>query len=220
MSRINCLRKGCIDVFNAFLVSVAQYTGLFEFPCIRAISECPNKLISFSKAVSSKDYDQWIHFYEDDHLFERLWRNPKKYLELLKRFKGVILPDFSVYRDMPLAMQIWNIYRSRAIGHWLQVNGIKVIPNVRYGDKRTVKIACEGISRKSIIAIGSHGVMKNPVDRKFFLEGLETVVKILCPKEIVIYGTAPSAYFDKYREEGIKITCFESDYATFHKEVV
>ena len=37
MSRINCMRKGCVDVFNAFLVSVAQYAGLFEFPSIREV---------------------------------------------------------------------------------------------------------------------------------------------------------------------------------------
>ena len=63
-------------------------------------------MIAFSKAISSKDYEQWVHFYEDDHLFERLWNNPRKYLPILERFQGVILPDFSLYRDMPLVMQL------------------------------------------------------------------------------------------------------------------
>lgn len=76
---------------------------------------------------------------EDDFLFERIWRNPRKYLEVLQRYEGVILPDFSLYRDMPLVMQLWNIYRSRAIGHWLQMNGVTVIPNIRYGDRRTYR---------------------------------------------------------------------------------
>ncbi len=52
--------------------------------------------------------------------FERIWTTPNKYLPIIKKFRGVITPDFSVYRDMPLVMQQWNIYRSRAIGHWLQ----------------------------------------------------------------------------------------------------
>lgn len=71
-------------------------------------------------------------------------------------FRGVISPDFSLYRDMPLVMQQWNIYRNRAIGSWLQMNGVNVIPNVRFGDKRTYDICCEGIDSGSIIAIGSH----------------------------------------------------------------
>lgn len=109
MSRINSQRKNCIDVFNAFLVTLATYAGIFEFPCIKATYDIPNKLISFSKCISCKDYNQWVHFYEDDHLFERIWRNPQKYLDILKRYNGVILPDFSLYRDMPLVMQLWNI---------------------------------------------------------------------------------------------------------------
>ena len=39
----------------------------------------------------------------------------QKYLEKIKRFKGVISPDFSIYRNMPLAMQIWNNYKGRTL---------------------------------------------------------------------------------------------------------
>ena len=90
-----------------------------------------------------------FHFFEDDYLFERLWRNPKIYLPILKQYNGVILPDFSLYRDMPLVMQLWNIYRSRAIGCWLQSNGIKVIPDVRFGDERTYHCCFVIFNKKS-----------------------------------------------------------------------
>lgn len=220
MSRVNSQRKGCIDVFNSFLVSLATYAGIFEFPIIKGTYEIPNRLIPFSKAISCKDYDQWVHFYEDDFLFERIWRNPEKYLEILKKYNGVILPDFSVYRDMPFAMQIWNIYRSRAIGHWFQINGITVIPNIRYGDKRTYRICCDGIEKKCVIAVGSHGTIKHVTDREFFAEGLDRVVKRLEPVAIIVYGTAPRIIFDKYEAAGIKVICFSSDYAISHKEVV
>lgn len=49
MSRINSQRKSCIEVFNAFLVILATYAGIFEFLCIKATYDLPNKLISFSK---------------------------------------------------------------------------------------------------------------------------------------------------------------------------
>ena len=95
-------------------------------PCIKAEDAVPQNVITFSKAVRSKEYDNFVHFYEDDVNFERIWNNPNRYLPILKKFDGVISPDFSLYRDMPLVMQQWNTYRSRAIGYWLQTNGITV----------------------------------------------------------------------------------------------
>ncbi|MBR5387599.1 MAG: DUF4417 domain-containing protein [Eubacterium sp.] len=213
MTKINKQRSGCIDVFNSFLVCLATYAGIFEFPIIRPCYEIPDRLILFSKCISSKDFNYWVHFYEDDYLFERIWNNPRKYLPILKRFKGVILPDFSVYRDMPFVMQLWNIYRSRAIGCWLQANGIKVIPNIRYGDKRTYRSCCDGISKHCTIAIGSHGTLKNREDRIIFAKGLEVVVNRLMPSVIVVYGSCPDSIFQTYKDMGIKIVNFKSDYA-------
>ena len=137
MSKVHSTRSGCKDVFHAFLVKNAQFDTELEIPRIRPERSIPQKLIPFSKTISSADYDCFVHFYEDDANFERLWNQPNKYLPILKKYKGVITPDFSLYRDMPLVMQQWNIYRSHAIGHWLQENGISVITNVRWSDDRT-----------------------------------------------------------------------------------
>lgn len=219
MSRINSQRNGCKDVFNAFLVSQASYAGVYEFPRLRPTYDIPKRLISFSKALSCRDYKQWVHFYEDDYLFERLWRNPEKYVGILKKYEGVILPDFSLYRDMPFAMQIWNIYRSRAIGHWLQNNGVKVIPNIRYGDYRSFSICCDGIAKYGVIAIGTHGNIKNKVDREILLSGFDFVIRKLKPSAVIVYGSAPEKYFRKYLEDGIKIISFESDFSISRKGV-
>ena len=105
MSIINSTRRGCKDVFHAFLVKNAAYDTNLEIPCIKPDNCIPQKLISFSKAIGGKDYDCFVHFYEDDASFERIWNNPQKYIPILKKYKGVITPDFSIYRDMPLVMQ-------------------------------------------------------------------------------------------------------------------
>ena len=215
MSRINCVRPGCRDVFHAFLVENAKYDGYLEIPIIELPSEMerPKKLIVFSKAVNSSEYDCWVHFYEDDAAFERIWNNPRKYLPILKNFKGVITPDFSLYRDMPLIMQIWNIYRSRAIGNWLQDNGINVIINTRFGDERTFQACCYGVPKNGIISIGTHGCIRIKEDRQFLICGLEYVVKTLQPKIIIVYGSAPDSIFEKYKKMGIEILQYDSDYA-------
>lgn len=218
MSRINCTRSGCKDVFHAFLIEKAEvFAGTQELPVIKPINQKPNRLITFSKALKTDDYDQWICFYEDDFAFERIWRNPKKYLPILRRFKGVISPDFSLYRDMPLVMQEWNIYRNRAIAFWLQQNEILMIPNIRWGDNRTYKASCIGYENFDIIAVGSIGCVKLLEDRKYFIEGLDYIVNRIKPKTIVVYGSTPYHIFDKYEKEGIEILRFDSSTSNFHK---
>lgn len=219
MSKQNSSRNGCKDVFRSFLVKTAVYDHPLEIPRLKPELRKPHKLVTFSKALRSTDHDAWVHFYEDDVVFERLWNKPNKYLPILKRFAGVITPDFSVYRDMPLVMQQWNIYRSRAIGHWLQENGIAVIPNVRFSDERTYELSCAGICMHGTIAVGSHGCIKLLNERAYFKNGLEYVVNTLRPETLIVYGTTPDEIFAQYREMGIEILQFDSDFMQSRKVV-
>ena len=96
------------DVFHSFLVENADYEGCIELPAIKTSNSVPNRVVTFSRAMEKgmTDFDKWVMFYEHDVNFERLWNNPKAYLSKLKKFKGVISPDFSLYRNMPLVMQM------------------------------------------------------------------------------------------------------------------
>ena len=219
MSKINCTRTGCKDVFHAFLVEHANYDGAIEIPIIKPDDAIPNRLISFSKAMKSEDYNQWVHFYEDDTGFERVWNRPRQYLDKLSKFNGVITPDFSLYRDMPLVMQAWNTYRGKALGAWWQDNGLHVLPNVRSGDKRSFSFCCNGVPRQGTICVGSHGCLKIKKEREFFQKGLAEIVRQTCPKRIVVYGAAPADVFDVYRENGIEILQFESEFGISRKAV-
>ena len=198
------------DVFNSFLVENATYDGEYEIPCVKTSDDLPEKVITFSDCIRSKDFDSWIVFYEHDSAFERLWHNPQRYLQILKRFKGVISPDFSLYYDMPLCMQIWNIYRGKALAHWLQENGIKIIPNVRWGDERTFEAACLGVEKEKTIAVGTHGCIKTTHGKKMFIEGFDYAVKMLKPKNVIVYGRVPDRIFCLARMQRINILPFES----------
>ena len=110
-------------------------------------------------------------------------------------------------------MQYWNIYRSRAIARWLQDNGVNVITNVRWGDRRTYLISCCGVPKNGTIAVGSHGTLKNVDDREWFINGLKYAVDTLHPAVIVVYGSAPDSIFAQYREQGILILQFDSSFA-------
>jgi len=223
MSESYSRKKGCKDVFNEFLVSNAIYTESIEIPRLAPTFDIPYSVISFRKAMAKsgrRDYGSWVHFYLHDWEFESIWRHAKRYLNRLKKYQGVILPDFSVFRDMPYVMQQWNIYRSRAIGNWLQHNGVRIIPNIRYADSRTYPVSCLGIEEGCVIAFGSLGNIKNKKNREFFLAGFDYAVKKLRPSAVIIYGSAPDRYFGKYKDAGLKIISFESEFAISHKEVM
>lgn len=209
------------DVFRSFLVEQADYIGTAELPSVRTSDALPQKVITFSKAMAGNfhDFDAWVCFYEQDYRFERLWKTPKRYLNKLKKFKGVIAPDFSLYRNMPLCMQLWNTYRGRALASWLQQNGVEVIPNIRFGDERTYSFCFDGIEPHKTIAVGTHGCIKRKADRLYFQIGLDVAVRRLKPKTIIVYGRAPDSIFKPYRDQGIQILAFESEFATSRKKV-
>ena len=209
------------DVFHAFLVENADYDGYYEMPRIRGCDEIPSGVITFSKAMARNmhGFDRWVVFYEHDRNFERLWNNPRAYLDKLKKFRGIISPDFSIYRNMPLCMQLWNTYRGRALAHWLQENGIKVIPNVRFNDERTYDFCFDGIEKDKTVAVGTHGCIKRRADKAYFKSGLSELVKRLSPKNIIVYGAAPDEIFKEYKDSGINIIAFESEFSKSRKQV-
>ena len=192
MAKINSKRGGGVDVFHASILRTAKYSGEYEFPVLKEEHTVPRRMIPFSKAMQERrDFHQWVCFYEDDFLFERIWNNPTRYITQLSKFEGVVTPDFSLYYDMPLSMQIWNVFRSRAIGAWMQSQGLKVIPNIRFGDDRTFECCCDGISKHNVIAVGTLGCLKAKNYRDTFEKGLEFIAKKLEPDTMVLYGSAP-----------------------------
>ena len=210
------------DTFRSFLVKDAEYDGHIELPKLKTSKFIPEKLVSFSKAVSKSwlDFDSWVMFYEHDVKFERLWNNPKQYIERLKRFKGIISPDFSMYRNMPLVMQQWSAYKGRALAVWFQNNGIEIIPNVRFNDERTYDFCFDGIEKFKTVAISTHGCIKKREDREYFKKGLAEMVKRLSPRKIIVYGSVPESIFKPYTDLGIVIIPFESEFSKSRRQVI
>jgi hypothetical protein len=69
-----------------------QPAGKWELATLFRVNSRPERLIAFDKAVSSKDFNSWVHFFIHDIRFARLFRNPWRYLPILERFDGVIAP--------------------------------------------------------------------------------------------------------------------------------
>lgn len=162
-----------------------------------------------------------MHFYLDDYVFDNsrsLWHAVSKdslkvqtFLKRIRQYSGLIAPDYSVYCNMPLIMQVWNIYRSRAVYSWLRRNGINVIPNISWGDQRTYKYAFKGVEKNGIVSVGSHGVVKLKEFYHIFMNGFSEMVKTVSPKIIIIYGPVTSEMEEICNENNIEIINFRSD---------
>ena len=91
-----------------------EQSGTFEIPVIHKekVSLENLTLIGYDKISSGKE-NQVVHFFLDDYKFEVLWNNPEPRVERLSAFKAVLSPQFSLYSEMPMAVQIHNTFRSR-----------------------------------------------------------------------------------------------------------
>lgn len=171
--------------------------GRYNIPKIKKECFIPSHLIDFSQALTSKDFEAGIHFYIDDNRFERIWRSPQRYLPILRKFSCVLSPDFSLYQDMPLAMKIWNIYRSRFLGQIMQRAGIRVIPTISWAAKDTYSFCFSGIDSNSVISISTLGTLNTKKAQGIFQQGCQKMCSVIKPKTILLYGSLPDYDFGK-----------------------
>lgn len=190
-----------LDTFRWKRISGAEYEGKFEMPMLQPAHDCePDNLVPFHMAKTIKDPENhWFHFYEDDYQFERFWNRPSQYLQLLKGFAGGISPDYSMYLTMPRSQQIWNCWRNRAMAYFLQNNGLRIIPNAGWSDADSLEWAFDGLPSNSVLSITTQGCMgKDYVCRQSLLNGLHELVRRKHPEKLIVYGSFPEAWRDRF----------------------
>lgn len=195
------------DGLNPEFVTDAIFDGILEVPCLERPKEIviPEKVIPFSKIPRSTNHSEFVVFYEHDIEFSDILRDPESFVTAIRGFSGMVTLDCSLYRDTPLAGQIINTYRNRAIGYYYQKRGVYVIPNIRWGDERSYttkylpeKFAFLGTPRHSIVSIGTYGCVRSKEDKFYFRQGLGAMLEELEPEVVLVYGAMPSEVFSDY----------------------
>ncbi len=90
---------------------------------------------------------------------------------------------------------------------------------MRFGDERTFSFCFDGIEENKTVAIGTHGCIKRKEDKIFFKIALARLVQRLSPKTLLVYGRAPDSIFKPYKDMGINIIAFESEFSKARKQV-
>lgn len=167
-----------------------RLAGKYEFPVISSYrAEPPKSLMPFNIAKGRLVPGAGVHFFIDDYQFERVWRSPRTYTEMLRPFHSVLSPDFSLYTDMPMAVKIWNVYRSRLIGSYWQKTGLNVIPTLQWAEPATYGFCFDGIQPGGVVAVSTLGAAKGRLRKCLWQAGMREAVKRLRPSSILLYGS-------------------------------
>lgn len=205
-------RDTTINQYNLFDYDSTRTEGRYNMPTLEGVDHTPNNLQGFNYVLNKPDYTAGVHFFLDDYQFERIWQRPDFYIEKLIDFDCVLTPDFSLYLDMPIAMQVWNVYRSRLIGQIMQDYGITVIPTVSWSTKDSFDFSFDGLPQNATLAVSTIGIKQDKEQFQIWVDGMNEMIKRLSPTKIIVYGgkvdydykNIEVVYFDNATTERMK----------------
>lgn len=116
----------------------------------------------------------------------------------------MLTPDFSMYVEMPIALQLFSTFKNRWVGAYLQEQGISVIPTVRWGDLTSFNFCFDGIEKGSIVAVSTIGVKK---EKSHFMLGYNEMLNRIRPSKIICYGKP----FDEMKGDIIEVDYGETN---------
>lgn len=209
------------DGFQSYLTEGAILVGEPGIPVLMDLhnTQIPNDMIPFTKAKKCTNKRQYVHFYEHDKEFSRVLTATDKYLDLFKQYDGVITPDCSLLIGQSKCLQQANTYMNRAVGYYLQKNGIPVIPNIRWSDESSFEYCFLGVPKNSIVSVSTHGCIKSQNQRIMFKKGLKAMINELSPKIVLVHGYMPEDIFGEFIDK-VEFHRYKSQFERTHiKEI-
>ena len=165
-------------------------------------------------AVHSLDIDKWdswklrqnrvllhtgLHFFCDDSFYECLWSYPDRYIDILMSYGSIVMPDFSLYYDMPVALQMFNKYRNHVLARYFSNYGIKVIPNVSLSAPDCFPWSILGYPKESIVAFSALGSKRSDSDFRILCDAYDFMCDKLNPSLVLWFDSSPLAMPDDGR---------------------
>ena len=187
-------------VRNEFLYN-GKTTGKYEFPIIKKqninIDEIDFLSYMETKKSDNENKNKTIHFFTYDWKFEKVYEKPEEEFEKLKQYKYLLSPDFSIFTNMPKALQTESIFKNRWCGAYWQSKGLKVIPTVSWGDEKSFDFCFEGIEQGSVVAVCTY--YRENCEEEFML-GYNKMLEIIQPSTIICYDEPFKAMTGKVKE--------------------
>lgn len=180
------MRNNSLFLRNSFVTS-----GKWDIPLIQGqhfqLSNPQALACSQTRSNESNELKRFgVHFFVDDYRFCNIFNHPERSFPKYAQYAFLFSPDYSLYADMPLWMQMENVAKNRWCGAYWQSKGKIVIPTVSWSDASSYSFCFDGIERNASVAIGMIGCKHA---RLPFLRGYATMLDRLSPQYIYVVGT-------------------------------
>lgn len=166
--------------------------GDYDIPVLQPEEWKPVQFIGFNYANQCREYEgKGVHFFLDDYQFERVWTKFERSVNMLAKFDAVLTPDWSMFTDWPVAVQIWNHYRKHYVGAYLQNMGVTVYPTVCWAGPNSFDWCFDGEPVGGCVAVSSVGTQLGKESKAAFLYGYDAMMERLNPKIVLFSGKVP-----------------------------
>ncbi len=214
------IRKNILDDgFQAYLTEGATFVGEAGIPMLMKLDnvQVPKDLVSFSKINTCKNKRQYVHFYQFDNVFSKVLTSTNRYIDVLKEYDGVITPDCTMLIGQSKCLQETNTYMNRAVGFYLQKNGIPVIPNIRWSDESSFEYCFLGVHPDSIVSISTHGCIASKAQKAIFKIGIEAMLDSINPEIVLVHGYMPDEVFGEFLNQ-VEFRRYASEFEKTHRK--
>lgn len=163
--------------------------GSFGMPRIKrqAVDLEKIELWNYTKA---KEHDgenrhRTIHFFTQDWHYESVYEKPEEALQKLEQYYALLTPDFSLYADMPMALQIYSTFKSRWCGAFWQRHGLRVVPTISWSTPDSFAFCFDGVEKGSVVAVSTYCAEGY---KREFMSGYDAMFEKLKPSAVICYG--------------------------------
>ena len=184
------------DSMNEIYIQGAELTDNLGFPILEAVWCEPERTVDIHQAARVRDTRKCIvHCYVDDTRLEPVWKDAYRWVDNLRDFPYMVMPDLSINGNMPQAMKYWQRYRNMVLADFFTTAGIKVVPSLGcMGVNGDDEWLIEGMPHDSTLAVSSKGRIQDKRETAAFLAGLEYQLEMLQPHNLLFFGTVPAGF--------------------------
>ncbi len=184
-------RMGNIDRLNLLKMPIESYNALgvpeilpVQLSQLPIVSVLPWRSVKFERITKQ----QAAHGFVDDYRLETTWNSPERGLKYAQQFAFVCSPDFTLSPEYPLALNFYQLYRSRWVARYWQNNGVLVVPSVGWAAVDSFDYAFVGIPQNSVVAIATYGIRNNV---ELFAAGYRAMCAAIEPAAVYVCGKLP-----------------------------
>lgn len=139
-----------------------------------------------TKLNDTENKNKTIHFFTYDWHFNSVYDRPEVSMEKLDQYYALLTPEFSLYWDMPKALQIYNTFKNRWCGAYWQKMGKLVIPSICCAGENSYDFCFDGIEEGSVVAISTY---RRENYKTEIMKSYNKMLEIIKPSAVICYGT-------------------------------